>query len=150
MDILINLGYTVRSIILTFTSRLQWLPPLLARISVGSVFAVTGWGKLHNLPQIVEFFRQLGIPHPELQAPFVATNELVCGSLIFIGLFTRVACIPVSITMVVAILTANWAKVHGIVDLFRLDEFSLLLIFIWLAISGPGPISLDNQIVKRR
>ncbi|HUP57698.1 MAG TPA: DoxX family membrane protein, partial [Bdellovibrionota bacterium] len=66
MDILVNLGFTVRSIVLAVTSRLQWLPPLLARIAVGSVFLRTGWGKLHNLDKITAFFRELGIPNPEL------------------------------------------------------------------------------------
>src|SRR5579859_1158014 len=103
MNILVNLGFTIRAIVLSITSKLQWLPPLLARIAVGSVFAHTGWGKLHNLEKVTAFFRELGIPHPELQAPFVATNELVCGTLIIFGLFTRVAAIPVSITMLVAL-----------------------------------------------
>src|SRR4051812_46940410 len=109
MDFLFNLGMTLRSLILTLTSRLLWLPPLLARLTVGWVFARTGWGKLHHLPQVIGFFRQLGIPRPEFHAPFVATNELVCGALIMVGLFTRVACVPLSITMLVAILTAKLA-----------------------------------------
>src|SRR5262249_11353431 len=118
MNILVNLGFTARSILLSVVGMVQWFPPLLARISVGLVFAHTGWGKLHNLDKVIAFFRELGIPHPELQAPFVATNELVCGSLIIIGLFTRVAAIPVAITMIVALSTAIAPKIHGWTDLF--------------------------------
>src|SRR5579885_1470105 len=150
MNIIVNLGFTLRAIVLAVTSKLQWLPPLLARIAVGSVFAHTGWGKLHNLEKVIAFFRELGIPHPELQAPFVATNELVCGSLIFLGLFTRIASIPVSITMIVALLTAIAPKLHGLTDLFGADEFLFLMIFVWLAIQGPGPVSLDQVIVGKR
>jgi putative oxidoreductase len=150
MNILINLGFTLRSIILVFTSRLQSLPPLFARISVGLVFAHTGWGKLHNLDKVIAFFRQLGIPSPELQAPFVATTEFVCGSLLIVGLFTRVAAIPVAITMVVALLTAIAPKIHGWTDLFGTEEFLFLLVFVWLTIQGPGPISLDKMVVGKR
>jgi len=84
MNILINLASRRVSILLTIVGMVQWLPNLLARISVGLVFAHTGWGKLHNLEKVTAFFRELGIPRPELQAPFVAGTEFVCGSLIII------------------------------------------------------------------
>ena len=47
------------------------------RCELGWIFAESGWGKLHNLKNVVNFFRSLGIPHPELHAPFVATVEFV-------------------------------------------------------------------------
>src|SRR5438128_1127868 len=47
---------------------LDGLALLLLRVSVGVVFAQTGWGKLHHLDDIIEFFRGLGIPAPQLQA----------------------------------------------------------------------------------
>src|SRR5437016_1652181 len=50
--------------------RLWWLAPLLARVTVGWVFVTTGWGKLHNLQKIIDYFTELGIPYPQLQAPF--------------------------------------------------------------------------------
>ena len=31
-----------------------WLGPLVARVTVGWVFMWSGWGKLNNLPQIIE------------------------------------------------------------------------------------------------
>jgi putative oxidoreductase len=102
------------------------------------------------LEKVIAFFRELGIPHPELQARFVATTELVCGSLIFLGLFTRVASIPVSITMLVALGTAIAPKIHGWTDLFGTEEFLFLMTFIWLLIQGPGAVSLDNMIVGKR
>jgi putative oxidoreductase len=76
---------------LALADRLRFLPPLLARIAVGLVFVNTGWGKLHALESVTGFFRELGIPYPELQAPFVASTELVCGALVLVGLGTRLA-----------------------------------------------------------
>jgi putative oxidoreductase len=128
---------------------MAWLPPLLARIAVGWTFVQTGWGKLHDLASVVDFFRELGIPYPELQAPFVASVELVCGSLFLVGLFSRVAALPLIGTMVVAIATAQWENVASAGDLFGLSELLYIVIFAWIATAGPGPVALDS-IVERR
>src|SRR5213593_2333437 len=97
----------VRAWILRITGRIDWLPPTLARLCVGLVFFNSGWGKLHGLNDVIEYFRSLGIPAPEIQAPFAAGTEFVCGLLLLLGLFTRVASVPLIITMIVAILTAK-------------------------------------------
>ena len=62
---------------------------------MGLVFVTTGWGKLQNLDRVIEFFRSLGIPAPEYQAPFVAATELACGLLLVLGLGTRFAAVPI-------------------------------------------------------
>ena len=127
-------------------AQFDWLPVLLARIAVGWTFMQTGWGKLHDLPSIVEFFRELGIPYPELQAPFVSSVELVCGTLILVGLFSRVAALPLIGTMVVAIATAQWENVDSFGALFGLTEYLYIVIFAWIATAGPGPVALDPWI----
>ncbi|MGH7803329.1 MAG: DoxX family protein [Candidatus Binatia bacterium] len=127
-------------------ARLAWLAPLLARVAVGWVFLMTGWGKLNALDQIVGFFRSLGIPYPELQAPFVATVELVCGAMILVGLFTRIAVVPLIGTMVVAIATAQWSNVSNLAGFLGLVETLYIVCFVWLAIAGPGAVSLDALI----
>jgi len=48
------------------------------------------------------------------------------------------------------LLTAIAPKIHGWTDLFGTEEFLFLLVFIWLLIQGPGPVSLDNVIVGKR
>src|SRR5436853_317935 len=103
-------------------SELSWLPPLLARVTLGFVFIESGWGKLHHLDKVVAFFTELGIPAPHIQAPFVATVELVCGSAVLLGLFTRLASVPLIATMVVAIGTAKWSQLKGLSDLFGAIE----------------------------
>ena len=127
-------------------SRLDWLAPLLARIAVGYVFLMTGWGKLHALEQIIGYFRTLGIPYPELQAPFVATVELVCGAMILVGLFTRIAALPLIGTMVVATATAQWPNVSNLAGFLGLVEVLYIVFFVWLAIAGAGAISLDTVL----
>ena len=91
--------------------KLDSLPLFVARLSVGWVMVESGWGKLHNLPDVVEFFRSLGIPAPELQAPFAAGSELLFGATLMLGLLTRISAIPLMVIMTVAIITArsSWA-----------------------------------------
>ena len=140
----------IRDVVQTIAAKLNWLSPLVARIAVGYVFVETGWGKLNNLPKIVDFFRQLGIPFPELQAPFVAGVELVCGALILIGLLTRLAAIPLIGVMVVAIITAKASQITGISDLLGFVEFLYIVIFLWLFTAGPGPVSLDRFLCEKK
>ena len=118
--------------ILSVSRHLAWLAPLVARVSVGLVFVSTGSGKLEHLDRVIEFFRSLGIPAPELQAPFVAGTELVGGTLLILGLATRFAAVPLAITMIAAIRTALWGELEGAIVLLG-----------WLAIAGGGAVSLD-------
>jgi putative oxidoreductase len=129
-------------------SRLTWLAPLLARVTVGWVFATTGWGKLNNLQKVIDYFSDLGIPYPQIQASFASANEFVCGVLVLLGLATRVASIPLIVVMLVAIRTAQWENVDSTAALLGLVEWSYIVIFAWLAIAGPGPVSLDALIAR--
>lgn len=123
--------------------KLTWLPPLLARLAIGVIFIQSGWGKLHHLDKVTEFFAALGIPAPGIQAPFVATVELVCGALVLIGLFTRIAAIPLIGVMIVAILTAKLKEITMISDLFSMFEYLYIILLAWLAMAGAGSISID-------
>ncbi len=135
--------------LLEVTRRLDGGAPLLARVCVGLVFTSAGAGKLRNLEQTVAFFESLGIPAPELQAPFVAATELGGGLLLIAGLATRLAALPLAATMVVAIATALWSELEGAVDLFGRSEFLLGLLLVWLVLSGPGRFSLDALVARR-
>ena len=139
----------IRNLVLGVAHKVSPLAPLLARLSVGYIFVETGWGKLHHLDQITQFFTQLGIPAANIQAPFVAGVELVAGAMVFVGLFTRVASIPLIGTMVVAIITAKRGDIAGLSDLFMLPEFLLIVVFFWLFTAGAGRFSLDQLICKR-
>lgn len=124
----------------------RWVSPTLARLTVGLVFFQSGWGKLHDLDKITNFFTELGIPHPWFQARLASTSEFVCGGLLVVGLATRFAAVPLIITMAVAIRTAQWENVDGLGSLVGLLEFAYVALLVWLATDGPGPISLDHVI----
>ena len=139
----------LREFILSATSKLSWLPGILSRVAIGVVFIESGWGKLHHLDKVVQFFASLGIPAPQLQAPFVAGVELVGGTLVLIGLFTRVASVPLIGTMIVAILTAKRADIHELGDLMFMPEYLFILLLLWLIVKGAGALSTDNALAKK-
>ncbi len=130
----------------------EWLGRLLVRLSVGIMFFGSGLGKLGKLPGLVGYFRSLGIPFPEIQAPFVASVELVCGTLVVVGLATRPAALMLCGVMVVAIITAAapehhiQASWHGLLEFLYLSEWCLLLLLGWLLLAGPGRASLDARL----
>jgi putative oxidoreductase len=121
----------------------SWLPPLFARLVVGWVFMGTGWTKLNNLDRITEAFVSWGIPFPHIMTPFVSAVEFVGGILLLLGLFTRIAAVPLVITMVVAVISAKWGDVDSLETLLGFEELAYMALFGWLAVAGPGPISLD-------
>jgi putative oxidoreductase len=127
---------------------IEWVARLLVRVAVGLEFFGSGLGKLGKLSGLIQYFRSLGIPAPEIQAPFVASTELVCGA-------TRPAAVMLCSVMTVAIvkaaapekhITASW---HGLLEFLYLPEVLLLLLLGWLVFAGPGRASLDARLGAR-
>jgi len=140
----------LRTRILATLDRFSWVGPLAVRLSLGAVFLGTGWGKVHNLAQVTGFFTELGIPFPAAQATIVSGIELVGGTLILLGLFTRFAALPLLGTMVVAILTAKRPEIAGIRSLLAFEESTYLAGFLWLFVAGAGKASLDALLFGRK
>jgi putative oxidoreductase len=129
---------------------LDWLAPLFARITVGYVFMLTGWGKLHSLPQVIENFAGWGIPYPNVLTPFVAGVEFIGGLFLILGLLTRISAAALGVVMIVAIRAAKWGDVDSAYTLLGFEETLYFAIFLWLAIAGPGTLSLDHLLRRSR
>ena len=127
---------------------LTWLAPLFARLTVGWVFLWSGWGKLHNLAQVHENFVSWGIPHARVLTPFVSGVEFFGGLFLLFGFMTRISAGALGITMIVAIRAAKWADVDSLETLLGFDEFEYLALFLWLAIAGPGVVSVDAWLQR--
>jgi len=127
---------------------LTWLAPLFARITVGWVFVWSGWGKLHALSEVTENFIGWGIPHAHVLAPFVSAVEFLGGLFLLLGLLTRISAGALGITMIVAIGSAKWPDVDSLETLLGFDEFEYLALFLWLAITGAGPVSVDRWLER--
>ena len=127
---------------------LIWLAPLFARFTVGWVFLCSGWGKLTHLPEVTENFVGWGIPFPHFFTPLTSGIEFFGGLFLLLGLLTRISTGALGVTMIVAIKAAKWGDVDSLESLLGFDEFEYLALFLWLAIAGAGPVSLDAPITR--
>lgn len=124
------------------------LPEVASRIVVGYVFIESGWGKLHALDKVIAYFDSLGIPFANLQAPFVASVELLTGLFIAMGLFTRLSSLPLIVIMMVAIRTAKWEDITDFSSLLGVSEFLYIVILTWLITQGSKYLSIDALICR--
>jgi putative oxidoreductase len=141
---------------------------ILVRLLVGLiVFLPEGIQKL-TYPDILGAgrFAKIGIPFPDIMGPFVGVVEIICGSLIIIGLLTRLAAVPLVIIMIVAIISTKLPILFGHdVGMFHLPadmkrfgfwsvmhesraDLTMLLGCIYLVIVGAGKWSLDDRLAR--
>lgn len=123
---------------------------LLVRILVGWVFLSEGIQKfLFPAALGTGRFAKIGIPWPQYSAPFVGVVEVVCGTLLILGLFTSLASVLLLIDIAVAIATTKfpmllkqgfWATLHE-----ARTDFSMLFGLIALLLMGAGTLSLDHR-----
>jgi uncharacterized membrane protein YphA (DoxX/SURF4 family) len=126
---------------------------ILIRFIVGGVFLSEGLQKfIFPVDLGVGRFIKIGIPSPEIMAPFVGVVEIVGGVLLLAGFLTRLAAMPLIIDMLVAITTTKlpilqksgfWAMAHEA----RVD-YAMLLGCIFLLITGAGRWSLDAGLTR--
>ena len=142
---------------------------ILVRLMAGLVVFLPEGVQKRVFPEILGAgrFANIGIPYPEVMGPFVGTVEVVCGTLIILGLLTRLAAIPLIVIMVVAIVPTKlpiWAG-HDI-WIFHMpklagygfwsmahearDDFIMLLGSLYLLIAGAGAWSLDAMLARER
>jgi uncharacterized membrane protein YphA (DoxX/SURF4 family) len=146
------------------TSESGWT--VLVRLLVGLVvFLPEGIQKL-AYPDVLGTgrFARIGIPFPELMGPFVGLIEMVCGTLIIVGLLTRLAVVPLIVIMAVALLSTKLpillghdvGMFHLLADIKRTGlwsamhesraDLTMLLGCIYLLIVGAGKWSLDARL----
>ncbi len=133
---------------------LQSLVLLIFRAYWGYQFAISGLGKFLHYNDIIGAFQSWGIPLPQVAVGVVATIELVFGILIILGLFTRLATIPLFLLMVGAYFTADKDSIIALVKNFDVapimnsTPFGFALAMVAIFCFGPGKISLDYVIKK--
>jgi uncharacterized membrane protein YphA (DoxX/SURF4 family) len=139
---------------------------VLIRILVGWVFLSEGIGKfLYPVEQAAGRFEKIpAIPLPHFFGPFVGGVEIVCGTLLLLGLFTRLAAIPLLIDISVAILSTKFPILsghhYGLPELKHHNfwgmlhegrtDFSMWLGLVFLLILGAGRWSLDAKLLGRK
>jgi putative oxidoreductase len=128
---------------------------ILVRLMVGAVFLSEGIQKFLFPDQLgVGRFLKIGLPMPEVLGPFVGSVEIASGTLVLLGLLTRLAVIPLLIIMVVALTTTKWPMLadQGFWSMAHeaRTDWSMTLGALFLLIVGAGPWSLDARLSSRR
>lgn len=141
---------------------------ILIRLMVGGVFLSEGIQKFLKPASLgAGRFERIGLPAAELLGPFVSATEILCGTLVLLGLLTRLASLPLIATMLVAIITTKvpillgsgfwglqlrelssygfWSMAHE-----ARTDFAMLLGSIFLLIVGAGPLAVDAAFQRRR
>jgi putative oxidoreductase len=118
----------------------------LIRLAVGLIFLSQGVLKYIDPNMGVVRFTRIGFPHPYFTSHFVGAFEIVCGLLVLVGLWTRLAAIPLLIIISTAIATTK------IPELFRPNQgfwfmvsdartdFAMLCCLLFLILSSSGRV----------
>lgn len=129
---------------------------LLIRIAVGVIFFTQGILKYTDPNMGVNRFARIGFPHAAFTAHFVGVFEIICGLLVLLGVWTRLAAVPLLIVISTAIASTK------IPELFRAQQgfwfmvsdaradFAMLCCLLFLIIAGGGACSLDRKIGRRK
>lgn len=126
---------------------------VLIRLMVGMVFLSEGIQKFLFPAKVgVGRFEKIGFPFSEVLAPVVASFEILCGSLVLIGLATRAATVPLIVIMLVALTTTKsvilfdngfWEMMHA-----SRTDWAMLLGSLFLFIRGGGRWSIDKKLSR--
>ncbi|WP_256012872.1 DoxX family protein [Desertivirga xinjiangensis] len=114
---------------------------LIIRLFTGGLMLTHGFPKLQKLVAgNLQFGDPLGVGQ-EISLVLAVFAEFVCSILVILGLFTRVAVIPLIITMAVAFFIVHSA------DPLQVKELSLvyLAVFAGLFFTGSGKYSIDRK-----
>lgn len=151
-------GELIRSFLLGSRSWEQF-SIVIVRVSLGIFFAISGGNKLFVAARTRQMYETLAgarIPFPHFMTYFVSSVEFVGGCLLVMGFLSSLCCAALIVQMVVAITTVQLATIPArlsfldwLDDFLYLPETMYIIILLWLICSGPGRLSVDDQIFHR-
>lgn len=125
----------------------------IIRLMAGAVFLSEGIQKFLFAETLGSGrFAKIGLPNPEFLGPLVGSFEIICGALVLLGLFTRLAAVPLLTIMLVAISVTKvqllqdkgfWGMLHD-----SRTDWAMLLGCVFLLITGAGKWSVDRKLIK--
>jgi len=117
---------------------------LILRLVAGILMMNHGYGKLTHFEETAKFMPHLFGMSSSITTALVIFAEFFCSLFIILGLFTRLACVPLIITMCYAL----FITLHG--EVFGKGELATLFLgaFTVLLLVGPGRVSVDSMTGK--
>ena len=126
---------------------------LFVRLYWGWQLLESGWGKLHNLQKVTEFFASLNLPMPAQMAFFISCVEFFGGLFLALGLLSRLTALVLTVNLLMAYITADR---EALLSFFSdPDKFAAAAPYVFLIASliilifGPGRFSLDTFLLRR-
>lgn len=127
---------------------------LTVRLYWGWQLMQSGWGKLHNLSGVTEFFTSLGLPAPHLTAIAISNLELFGGALLALGLGSRLIALVLTGNMFMAYVTADREALLSVFSdpgkFYNADPFTFLMASVLVLMFGAGFFSIDRVIQSIR
>jgi putative oxidoreductase len=128
-------------------------PFLLAvRLYWGWQLIQSGWGKLHNLEKVTEFFTSLNLPMPGQMALFISSVEFFGGIFLALGLLSRLTALVLTINMIMAYVTADKEALHSILSdpdkFYAAAPYVFLIASLIILVFGPGKLCLDTLLER--
>ena len=116
----------------------------------GWQLAQSGWGKLHNLANVTNFFVTLNLPLPAQTAVFISCVEFFGGILLALGLLSRMTALVLTINMVVAYVTADREALLSVFSdpdkFYAAAPYTFLVASVIILFFGPGKFAVDAVI----
>ena len=120
---------------------------LTARIGIAALMLT------HGIPKIVMLFSQAPVQFPpvmgmsiELSLALAVFAEVFCSVFVLVGLATRLAVIPLAVTMLVAIFLIHAADPISVKE----PAIHYLLVYLILLLAGSGKYSIDYLLQSKR
>lgn len=130
-----------------FVDYLQHPFLLFVRVYWGVQLIQSGWGKLHNLDKVTEFFTSLHLPAPGFTAFAISNLEFFGGILLAVGLFSRLISLILTINLIVAYVTADREALFSIFSdpdkFYAAAPYTFLVASLIVLFFGPGIVSVD-------
>jgi putative oxidoreductase len=134
----------------TLVSYLQSPFLLLIRLYWGWQLVQSGWGKLHHLSNVGEYFATLGLPMPAQMAVFIACVEFFGGIFLALGLASRITGLVLTVNLTMAYVIGDREALFSFFsypDKFTAAApFAFLVVSLIVLIFGAGRISADTVI----
>ena len=123
---------------------------LIVRLYWGWQLAQSGWGKLHNLSSVADYFGSLGLPMPAQMAVFIACVEFFGGIFLALGLASRITGLVLTVNLTMAYVIGDREALLSFFsdpDKFvAAAPFGFLMVALMVLIFGAGRISADRAI----
>ena len=150
MNALLSKVRSVHDVVFGMTAYLQSPLLLAVRLYWGWQLAQSGWGKLHNLGKVTEFFTSLNLPMPAQTAVAISYLEFFGGILLALGLFSRINSLVLTVNLVMAYVTADREALFSIFSdpdkFMAAAPFTFLCATLVVLIFGAGKFSLDTVL----